>query len=102
MIEYISVHTNSIMVKKEMPRHAIAKSMVNTKYRLYEKPVEACMITSCHQHGTKRAWTRTRDGVSDFWARYHSTRCPALDRGGAVSGLFAELARILLMQARRE
>jgi hypothetical protein len=86
-----------------MLRHAIAKSMVNTKYRLYENPLRgACVITSCHQRATKRAWTRTRDGMSDFWARYHSARRPALCRGGAVSGLFAELARILPMQARRE
>jgi hypothetical protein len=49
--------------------------------------------------GTKRATTRTRDGMSVLWARGTIPRHGAA--AGAVSGPFAELARFLLRKARR-
>ena len=63
------------------------------------------MITSCHQRGTKTRLDLDPDGIWDCWARYVvpcSARRPALCRSGAVSGLFAELARILPLKACRE
>jgi len=60
------------------------------------------VITSCHLRGTKRAWTRTPEWYVGLLGGTISARRPALCRDGAVSGLFAELARIRLMQARRE
>ena len=38
MIQYISLSTNSITVREQIPRHATEKSNVEQKYRLYENP----------------------------------------------------------------
>jgi hypothetical protein len=92
MVEYISGPINSTMVKKEMLRHATAKSVVNPKMPALRKPIEACVITSCHLRGTKRASTQTPGWYVGLVGGYHSARRPALCRDGAVSGLFAELA----------